>query len=541
MKRFTRADLRSLLDQATMGARLAWQLPGYLRHPLTLDEARSTLRRRLARREIDFLDLARRAIFARPKCPYLALLRLAGCELGDLERLVAKNGLEGALEALYRCGVYLSLDEFKGRVPVVRGSAVIAVDPSDLRNPLPLPHVWAATSGSRGPSTPFPLDLASLRDRAVNAYLTLDAHGGANWRNAVWGNPGLGPLLWYSLCGGPVARWFTQLDPAAVGLHPRYRWSVRALAWASRFAGVPLPRLEHAPIDAPVAIARWMARTLRAGDVPHLWAFASSAVRLCRLAEQGGIDLVGARFTVTGEPITDARLAVIRGVGAEAIADYGSADSGGSMSAGCLAPEAPDDVHLFHDLNALVQAADPPLPIGALLVSSLRATTPFLLLNVSMGDRAVVSTRRCGCPLEGLGWTTHLDTIRSYEKLTAGGMTFIDTDVIRVLEEVLPREFGGGPTDYQLLEEEAEDGRPIVRLLVHPGVGAIDGAAIARTFLDAIGPGSGAERKMALGWHDGGFLRVDREAPRRTALGKILHLSAPSTRRDVTVGRGEDS
>jgi hypothetical protein len=57
-----------------------------------------------------------------------------------------------------------------------------------------------------------------------------------------------------------------------------------------------------------------------------------------------------------------------------------------------------------------------------------------------------------------LGWTTHLRDIRSQEKLTAGGMTFLDTDLIRVLEEVLPARFGGAPTDYQLVEEEAEEG-----------------------------------------------------------------------------------
>ena len=37
-----------------------------------------------------------------------------------------------------------------------------------------------------------------------------------------------------------------------------------------------------------------------------------------------------------------------------------------------------------------------------------------------MGDRAAVAERACGCPLERLGWTTHLQDIRSYEKLTAG-------------------------------------------------------------------------------------------------------------------------
>jgi len=31
------------------------------------------------------------------------------------------------------------------------------------------------------------------------------------------------------------------------------------------------------------------------------------------------------------------------------------------------------------------------------------------------------------------GWDTHIHSIRSPEKLTAGGMSFLDTDVVRVI------------------------------------------------------------------------------------------------------------
>src|SRR5262249_60088571 len=121
-------------------------------------------------------------------------------------------------------------------------------------------------------------------------------------------------------------------------------------------------------------------------------------------------------------------------------------------------------VHLFDDLHALIPAATPAdrgeLPGSAILVTSLRPTAPLILLNVSMGDRAVLTRRRCGCPLEDLGWRTHLHTIRSFEKLTTGGMTFLDTDVIRVLEQVLPARFVGGPTDYQVAAEAGADGPP---------------------------------------------------------------------------------
>jgi hypothetical protein len=271
-----------------------------------------------------------------------------------------------------------------------------------------------------------------------------------------------------------------------------------------------------------------MAQTLEAGETPHLWASPSAAVSICRSAGEAGIDVAGSRLTITGEPVTDARLAAIRRAGVDAMPDYGSADSGGSVGYGCLSPEAPDDIHVFSDLNGLIQVDAHPFPKGALLLSSIRPTAPFVFLNVSMGDRATVTNRRCGCPMEELGWRTHLHTIRSYEKLTAGGMTFVDADVVSILEEVLPRRFGGGPTDYQLVEEVADDGQPRLRLLVHPSVAIDDPAAVSDLFLEALGAGSGTRRVMALQWKQAGFLRVERKAPFATRSGKILHLWAES-------------
>jgi hypothetical protein len=268
----------------------------------------------------------------------------------------------------------------------------------------------------------------------------------------------------------------------------------------------------------------------RSGGVPHLFTFPSSAVRLCQEAFDRGIDLCGAHLLLSGEPITEARLAAIRRTGAEALPRYGSVDCG-PMGYGCLAPEAPDDVHLLHDLHAFIQ----PQPTGhgedaqglstaALFLSSLHPAAPFIMLNVSLGDQAVMAQRACGCPLQTLGWGTHLHTIRSYEKLTGGGMTFFDTDVIRVLDEVLPARFGGIPTDYQLLEEEADDGQPRLRLLVHPRLGPLNGDAITECFLTAVGSASTVEQMMSSLWREAGFLYVDRRIPQSTNAGKILHL-----------------
>ena len=94
-------------------------------------------------------------------------------------------------------------------------------------------------------------------------------------------------------------------------------------------------------------------------------------------------------------------------------------------------------------------------------------------------------------------------------------MTFIDADVVRVLEEVLPRRFGGGPSDYQLVEEEADDGQPLLRLLVHPAVGTARSGGSGGAFLAAIGGGSGAARIMALSGARAAAAGGARAAPHR--------------------------
>ena len=76
-----------------------------------------------------------------------------------VERLVKQEGLEGALLKLLRAGVYLTVDEYKGRRPAVRGNTTIAADPRLLRNPLAVPQFCATTSGSLGAPTAIPLSL----------------------------------------------------------------------------------------------------------------------------------------------------------------------------------------------------------------------------------------------------------------------------------------------------------------------------------------------------------------------------------------------
>ena len=66
--------------------------------------------------------------------------------------------------------------------------------------------------------------------------------------------------------------------------------------------------------------------------------------------------------------------------------------------------------------------------------------------------------RPCNCGFGKLGFDTTIGNIRSYEKLTGEGVTFVDTDFIQIIEKELPETFGGKSTDYQLVEDEDEQG-----------------------------------------------------------------------------------
>jgi hypothetical protein len=95
------------------------------------------------------------------------------------------------------------------------------------------------------------------------------------------------------------------------------------------------------------------------------------------------------------------------------------------------------------------------------------------MLNVESGDFALGSRRECGCGALPASFSRHLHTIRSYEKLTSEGMSFLGGDLISLVEQVLPARFGGGPTDYQFVERE-EGGLSKVSLRVGQGVGKLD-------------------------------------------------------------------
>lgn len=90
-----------------------------------------------------------------------------------------------------------------------------------------------------------------------------------------------------------------------------------------------------------------------------------------------------------------------------------------------------------------------PRLLRLVLVTTLRPRAPLILLNVALGDEAEMNGRACGSPVEGLGWATHLHTMRSSEKVTAGGMAGPTSP--GELATALPEALAAGSPGHQVM------------------------------------------------------------------------------------------
>jgi phenylacetate-coenzyme A ligase PaaK-like adenylate-forming protein len=261
-----------------------------------------------------------------------------------------------------------------------------------------------------------------------------------------------------------------------------------------------------------------------------VYTFATSAVRVCMAASENGLNIKGVRFLVTGEPLTSHKKAEIEAAGARAIPVYGISEAG-VIAAGCDRPSPiSDDCHLFKDTTAVIshehRVEHFDTTVNSFLFTSLLYEAPKLLLNVGMGDYGVVEEKPCDCAFGKLGFHTRISCIRSYEKLTGEGVTFVDTDFIRIIEKDLPDRFGGASTDYQLIEEEDAKGIGHLHLIVSPRLNGIEEDAIIETFIGLLSSSEASPESWAQSgtvmWNQARTLRVKREFPIATVSGKIL-------------------
>lgn len=510
--------------------RLVRELRAFLRTHLGKTECRERLERDLATREEALLHVLRHGVFAVASSPYRALLRNAGAELGDIERLARDDGVEGALARLYEAGVHLTIDEFKGRRPIVRGGLELEAKASDFDNPLAAGGVRAQTGGTSGAPRPVILSAAFLERFAVYTSLFEDAHGLDPRPVAIWqplppGVAGLVTALAHAKLGEPLDRWFTQ---------SRYGPSRRAVSQALQVVAAVATR--RIPVPRPTAageaerVARWLDRKRREGTPALFQTTPSSAVRVAQAAHEHRLDLTGTVFLLGSEPLTPRKAEVLTRAGTIARSRYVTTESG-PIGIPCAAPSEAGDVHVALDSVAVIQREHPHpagTTVGALHLTTLRESAPKLMLNVETGDHATMERRSCGCLLDRLGLGLHLDTIRSYEKLTGDGMTLASARLVELVEGHLPAAFGGGPIDYQFREEEGGDGSTRLRLLVSPRVGALREADVVAEVLRFVESGNEGEALIAQVWRGAGMLEVVREEPYATGAAKVMPLQARS-------------
>jgi hypothetical protein len=523
--------LNETLDYLRIFAGYPFALRSFLASRLTLAGARRLVAERMQHREENFLALAERSIYGWPDSPYLALLRQAGCDLGDLRGLVAREGLEGALRSLREAGVYVTFEEFKGRKPIVRGALTLPASARQFDNPAAPRHFTSHTGGSTGLANAVSQNLDHIAARSAPHLLMLAAHNVAGAPSAVWipilPGGGMSFVLRQIYCGQRVERWFSAIGWRDSSRWPRYSLATLYMLWWLRLfgAGAPMPRIVRH--TQALEVARWMHDAIRREGACLLFAGVSLAVRVALAARAAGLDLTGATIRGGGEPLTDAKRAAIMSAGARCLAGYGSGETG-SIGLGCLNPAGVDDVHLAADSFALFsrpyEVPGLGLTVPAFNLTTLHAAAPKVLVNYQSDDYGLVSERDCGCELSRYGYTTHLEQIRSYGKLVGEAVTLIGNDLQRILEEVLPQRFGGSPLDYQFLEQEDPIGFTRVYLVVHPRLAIPDEQSVLDTLHAALRETSPMADAARAVWQPIGTLQLKRIEPVPTARGKLLPL-----------------
>lgn len=529
-----------LQNAARFGAGLQW----FFRQRLTLAQAQETVQRRLEQRNENFLRLMERGVYGHTASPYRALLEHAGCEWEDLRRCVQTAGLEVTLRQLRDAGVYVTCEEFKGRVPLMRSGKTISNDAHAFDNPFRARHFVSESSGSTGTATRISHDIehhwaTSPHHLLVRAAQRVTDMPFAIWRGILPDGSGINNILHPAPFGQIPEKWFSQLSWRAG--HASFRQALFTYWFVAmgRFAGarVPLPR--YTPLDRADVVSDWVNQSLQRHGGALLGTQVSRALRVALAAQGKNRDLKGAVFMVAGEPPTPAKVQAIEQSGARVFSTYGMAEVG-RIAMGCAQPAGMNDTHLLSDAFALfthpVTTAGFGVTVPAFHLTTLLATTPKIMLNVVSDDYGETQERTCGCLLGQCGYATHLSEIRSINKLTGEGITLVGSEIVNVLEHELPARFGGSPLDYQLQEIEDAQGftRLVLRISLH--VAIADEAQAVAAVLRALEEASPGGRAMSATLAQAGTVTVLRAEPVWTARGKFmpLHLKRESNTPEET-------
>jgi hypothetical protein len=331
---------------------------------------------------------------------------------------------------------------------------------------------------------------------------------------------GVNNLLIYGRMGVATERWFARVVP---GLQDRYALlTTRLIVCMGKLFAPGFPKPELTSLREVERIIHWIMERKRQGQSCCITAAASNAARIARMAIEMRLSLEGTKFICSGEPFTDAKREVIERSGASGTPRYAY---GGSVNIGfgCGKPAYTDEIHVNQSMVALIahrRTDEHGVAVEPLLCTTLHPYSSRIYLNVESGDYASMHERQCGCALEKAGLSLRLRQIRSFEKFTSEGMNYNYIDLFELMENSFPKEFGGGPGDYQLVEEEDDKGQTHISIVVDPQVRDLNEDRLCLRLRKALGEKPWHSRF----WTEAGTIRVKREAPHASARGKILPL-----------------
>lgn len=490
------------------------------------DDMRAAIATRAAR----FIDLVARHVYDRPRSPYRTLLSHAGCELADLRNLVSREGLETALKKLASEGVYLTAAEIKGKEPVVRGQLSFRLDPDDLRLATAGFHSHSSGSSNRPQQGTSSFDWMARQTTAAGAFILahrLESHRHAAYEPILPGVAGLMYMVMLARLGIPCQRWFARTIPFNSRLERAYCLvNAHEVAFVGTHFGPGFSTPETVSDDRLDTIVNWIAASHTEGRRTCVRTVASNAARIGRTAIRLGTSLEGVTFLSSGEPMTEAKRRVIEEAGGFTTVTYGFEPGSVWVAQGCANRMHSDEMHVSLNTLAVIERPHPVMvggqPIHPLLYTTLYESAGRLLINAENGDFARLEDRDCGCEMQRLGLTLHIHHVRSYEKLTSEGLNYPIDDLTEIIELRLPAAFGGGPCDYQLIEEEATNGQSRLTLRVHPEVGPLDEARVLARLMEELGRAGRAQRFMTGVWRNAETLSIERKAPRASLRGKTL-------------------
>jgi hypothetical protein len=522
--------MSTIVSTAKAYLRFALELRGYLHNTVAYDEAQETIKHQLAHREENFISTLKTNIFDYPRSPYLALFQAANITLADVEKMVATQGLDSTLDALYDANVYVTFEEYKGRVPLKRGNLEVPLSEADFDSPNLDVAMIGATGGSTGKPTRTKVDFKYLAQSGKHAAINRHAHELSDaivilWFGLLPETAAAGSVLANAHIGLETEHWFSSIRGNESNMGWFYTFLTYVMILMARFHGLKFPFPKYVSIDDPFPIVETIAKALQKGKGVIVASTTSKSVRISLCAQQNGIDLTGVVIYGLSEPSTSAKVAMIEASGAKFLNYYATTETN-EIGLACKNPTDPTDVHFMSNHLAMIQRPQQIFDqtVNAFHFTTLLPISPKTFLNVQLDDYGIVEERDCGCPFYQMGFTTHIRQMSSFRKLTGEGVTLVGSDMVHILEHVLPSKFGGSLLDYQLVEEENAQGFTKLVLYVAPSVSIPDENEVLEVFLDTMKQSAPSVRLAQAEYRTGDVVSIRREKPIVTSRGKYFPI-----------------